>query len=97
MSRGRQRGLELGQAHGLETRTWQGGGVEDVAQGTLPNMPLKKLWYSEGEESETHSSIHPPSINEGSAGGRDQVELPNNCLWAWGAEVPRTKLKGNPF
>lgn len=48
----------------------QGHGEEDVAEGTLPNMPLKKLWYTEGEESETHSSIHPPSIYEGSAGGR---------------------------
>ena len=61
MFRGRQCGLVLGQAHGLETRAWE----EDVAKGDLPTMPLKRLCCSEGEESEIH-----PSIPEGSAGGR---------------------------
>lgn len=92
LSRGRQRGLELGQARSLET----GHGEEDVAERELPNVPLKKLWCSEGEESETHSSIRHPSMR-GALEAEEQVELPNNSLWGLGSRSFKDKAPGKPL
>lgn len=49
----------------------QGHWEEDAAEGALPKMSLKRLWYGEGEESETHSSTHHPSMR-----GVLQAEVP---------------------